>query len=62
MYRNLRVAEWLALPTSDQKVQDSLILEEEFNSWLYSSSLHKAFITLPLSLYDLNNVERDVKH
>ena len=50
------VAEQLALPTSEYE-------EAEFISWLYwiGVSLHRAFQYHP-TRYDLNNIERDVKH
>ena len=37
-------------------------MEAEFSSWLYGTSLHRAFHYDQSARYDLNNVERDVKH
>ena len=39
---SVRVAEWLALSTSDLGVLGSN-LEAKFSSWLYSALLHRAF-------------------
>ena len=58
------VAKWSVLPTSDHEVPGS-------NSAGIGNSTHDCMalhctepfiITLPLSWYDLNNVERDIKH
>ena len=49
--------------TPKLRSQVRIPLEAEFSSGLYCTSLHKAFHYHPsLSQYDLNNVERDVKH
>ena len=61
------MAEWLALPTSDfgsRGPRFESYLEAEFSSGLYDASLHREsfIVALPSSRYDLNNVERSVKH
>ena len=57
------VVEWLTLPISDQWSRVQITLSR--NSAYDCIALHCTepfIITLPSSQYDLNNVERDVKH
>ena len=52
------VAKWLALLTSDHEIPGSNPADDRIQLMTVWSFI----ITLSLSRYDLNNVERDVKH
>ena len=57
------MAKWLALQTCMiTRCQVRILLEAEFNFRLYDVLLHRTSSYHPSSQYDLNNVERDVKH
>ena len=57
------VAEWIALRTLVQEVQVRILLEAEFAHDCTVLCCTETFIIMLLSfLYDLTNVERDVKH
>ena len=55
------MAEWLALSTLDHEVLG--LHEVDFSSdCIVFHRIEPFIITLPSSRYDINNVERDIKH
>ena len=58
--RSVGLAEWLGLPILDHEVTGlRLISAQDCTVFICTEPF---IITLPSSQYDLNNVERDVKH
>ena len=61
--KNHLVAEWLVLPISDQKIPSLNPARggiKLMTVWYFIAQ--PVIIILPLSQYDFNNVEKDIKH